>query len=110
VRRASPMVVWPRWCSMMPPVFRNRRWSVSGVDGAGQDRQGDVEVDVERDGAGQGVQAEGLDGLGEALFDVHPPGVVADDLPGGQAATWSRYAPGDHLRPPSGRKPGKGES
>ena len=62
MRRASRMVVWPRWCSMMPPVLRNRRWRVSGwlrrcragggADGAGQDRQDDVEVDVERDRAG----------------------------------------------------------
>jgi outer membrane protein assembly factor BamB len=40
----------------------------------GQDREHDVEVDVERDGAGEGVEVEGLDGFGEALFDVHPPG------------------------------------
>jgi hypothetical protein len=41
----------------------------------GEDAEHDVEVDVERDGAGERVQAEGLDGLGEALLDVHPPGV-----------------------------------
>ena len=40
-----------------------------GADGVGQDGQDDVEVDVERDRAGEGVQAEGLDGFGEALFD-----------------------------------------
>jgi len=45
----------------------------AAAGGAGQDRQHDVEVDVERDRAGQGVQAEGLDGSGEALLDVHPP-------------------------------------
>ena len=38
----------------------------------GQDRQDDVEVDVERDCAGECVEAEGLDGFGEALLDVHP--------------------------------------
>jgi hypothetical protein len=83
---------------MVPPVLKNRRWSVSGggravagqptaqrgADGVGQDGEHDVEVDVERDGAGEGVQAEGLDGFGEALFDVHPPGVGADDLAGGE--------------------------
>ena len=37
-----------------------------GADGVGQDRERDVEVDVERDGAGDRVQAEGLDGFGEA--------------------------------------------
>jgi len=47
---------------------------------------GSHEVDVERDGAGEGVQAEGLDGLGGALFDVHPPGVALDDLAGGRAS------------------------
>jgi hypothetical protein len=49
----------------------------------GQDGEHDVEVGVERDGVGERVQAEGLDGLGEALFDVHPAGVGLDDLPGG---------------------------
>jgi hypothetical protein len=28
----------------------------------------DVEVDVERNGSGEGVEAEGLDGFGERLF------------------------------------------
>ena len=51
-----------------------------GADGAGQDGQGDVEVDVERDGTGEGVDVEGADGLGEALFDVHPAGVSLDEL------------------------------
>jgi hypothetical protein len=31
VRRASQTVVWPRVFSMMPPVFRKRRWRVPGV-------------------------------------------------------------------------------
>jgi uncharacterized protein YbjT (DUF2867 family) len=43
-----------------------------GAEGAGQDGQDDVEVDVERDCAGECVEAEGLDGFGEALLDVHP--------------------------------------
>ena len=51
-----------------------------GADGAGEDGEGDVEVDVEGDGAGEGVGVEGADGLGEALFDVHPPGVSLDEL------------------------------
>ena len=55
-----------------------------GAEGVGQDGQDDVEVDVEGDGAGQGVEAEGLDGFGEALLDVHPAGVGLDDLAGGQ--------------------------
>ena len=32
--------------------------------------------------AGERVQAEGADGFGEALFDVHPPGIGLDDLAG----------------------------
>ena len=58
-----------------------------GADGVGQDRQHDVEVDIERDRAGERVQSEGLDGFGEALLDVHPPGIGADDLPG---RSWGR--------------------
>jgi hypothetical protein len=49
-----------------------------GEEGLGQDTEDDVEVDVEVDGAGEGVGAEGLDDLGEALFDGHPPGVLLD--------------------------------
>jgi len=38
----------------------------------------------------------------------HP--VTTAKLAARAAGTWSRYAPGDHLRPPSGRKSGEGES
>ncbi len=79
---------------MMPPVLRKRRCRVSGLpcriragggaEGAGQDREHDVEIDVEQDGTGERVEAEGLDGFGEALSGVHPPGVGLDDLAGGQ--------------------------
>jgi hypothetical protein len=96
--------------AMVPPVCRKRRCRVSGValvagaepaaqgcaDGAGEHGQDDVEVDVERDGTGQGVEVEGADGLGEALFDGHPAGepstswrvvlvLVGDDHGGGVA-------------------------
>ena len=54
-----------------------------GGEGLGQDAQGDVEVDVEVDGGGQGVGAERLDDLGEALLDGHPAGVVPDQRLGG---------------------------
>jgi hypothetical protein len=49
----------------------------------GEHGEYDVEVDVERDGVGEGVDAEGADGLGEALFDVHPLGVALDERLGG---------------------------
>ena len=54
-----------------------------GGEGLGQHAEHDVAVDVEVDGAGQGVGAERLDDLGEALFDGHPAGVVRDQGPGG---------------------------
>ena len=82
----SPLVM------MVPGVSRKRRCSTSGVtfgvagqsvaergdEGLGEHAEHDVEVDVEVDGGGQGVGVEGADDLGEALFDGHPPGVVAD--------------------------------
>jgi hypothetical protein len=40
-----------------------------GAEGVGEDGEDDVEVDVEGDGSGERVEAEGLDGFGEALFD-----------------------------------------
>jgi len=55
-----------------------------GAEGVGQDREHNVEVDAEGDCAGEGVEAEGLDGFGEALFAVHPAGVGVDDLPSGR--------------------------
>ena len=53
-----------------------------GADCVGEHGEYDVEVDVEGDGAGEGVEGERPDGLGEALFDVHPAGVMLDDLAG----------------------------
>ncbi len=41
-------------------------------------------------------------------LSYHP--VTTAKLAAQAAGTWSRYAPGDHLRPPSGRKPGEGDS
>ena len=38
------------------------------------------EVDVEVDGAGQGVGAERADDLGQPLLDGHPPCVLADQV------------------------------
>jgi len=38
----------------------------------------------------------------------HP--VTAAKLAAQAAGTWSHYAPGDHQRPPSGRKSGEGDS
>src|SRR5262249_62331225 len=51
-----------------------------GADGVGEHGQGDIEVDVEWDGAAERVDVEGADGLGEALFDGHAAGVAFDDL------------------------------
>ena len=56
-----------------------------GGQGLGQDAQDDVEVDIEVDGRRQGVGAECLDDLGEALLDGHPAGVVPDQGLGGDA-------------------------
>src|SRR5215468_9756612 len=50
-----------------------------GADGAGEDGQHDVEVNVEGHGAGQGVEVEAADGFGEALLDVHPAGIALDE-------------------------------
>src|SRR5262249_22277262 len=55
----------------------------AGADGAGKHGQHDVEVDVERGGSSEGVQAEAADGLGEALFVVHTFGVALDEGLGG---------------------------
>ena len=41
-------------------------------------------------------------------LSYHP--VTTAKLAAQAARTWSRYAPGDHLRPPPGRKPGEGDS
>jgi hypothetical protein len=51
-----------------------------GGEGLGEygEHEVEVEVEVEVDGRGQGVGVEGLDDLGEALFDGHPPGVAGD--------------------------------
>src|SRR5450759_5966198 len=49
-----------------------------GDECLGEYAEHDVEVDVEVDGGGQGVGVEGLDDLGEALFDGHASGVVLD--------------------------------
>src|ERR1035441_10030144 len=54
-----------------------------GGEGPGQDAQDYVEVDVEVDGGGQGVGAERLDDLGEALPGGHPAAVLLDQGPGG---------------------------
>jgi hypothetical protein len=55
----------------------------------GEDGEDDVEVDVEGYGAGQGVEVERADRLGEALFDVHAAGVVLDDPAGGEVRDWA---------------------
>jgi hypothetical protein len=61
----------------------------------GQDREHDVEVDVEWDCAGERVQAEGLDGLGEALFDVHQPTLLITDRPSSSVRqVITTYGPG----------------
>ncbi len=60
-----------------------------GEQGLGQDAQHDVEVGVEVDGGGQGVGAEGLDDLGQALLDGHAAGVLADQW--SQDAMASRF-------------------
>jgi hypothetical protein len=44
--------------------------------------QGGVQVDVERDRAGERVQVEGADLLGQALLDPHALGVAVNQ-PGG---------------------------
>src|SRR6266542_3062087 len=49
-----------------------------GQQGLGQHGEHDVEVDVEVDGAGERVGVKGADDLGQALFDGHAAGVVAD--------------------------------
>ena len=59
-----------------PGAPAGRPYPEGGGKGLGQDTQGDVKVNVEVDGAGQGVGAERLDDLGKALFDGHPAGVV----------------------------------
>src|SRR5205807_1211105 len=45
-----------------------------------------VEVDVEGDGGGEGVDVERANPLGEALFDAHAMGVLLDQQlgPGGE--------------------------
>ena len=88
MRRSIRTVIWSPLVMMVPPVLRNRAGGCRGggvvagqaaaqrcAGGVGEDAEHDVEVDVERDGAGERVQADGLDGLGEELLDVHPPGV-----------------------------------
>src|SRR5664280_2099765 len=55
-----------------------------GDECVGEYAEHDVEVDVEVDGGGQGVGVEGLDDLGEALFDGHASGVVLDQGLGGE--------------------------
>jgi hypothetical protein len=91
------MVMLAPLLMISPGVPGKRRWRVSGVavvvagqaqpeggeQGLGQDAQDYVEVDVEVDGAGEGVGAEPLDDLGEALPGGHPAGVALDQGPGG---------------------------
>jgi hypothetical protein len=87
VRRFSQTVITSRWLVMIPLVDRTALEGVGGgsrvagqaaaqrgAEGVREHAEHDVEVDVERDGAGQSVEAEGADGLGKALLDVHPPG------------------------------------
>src|SRR6266700_2071319 len=73
---------------MSPAVLRKRCWRVSGgiAGSAGEDGHDDVEVDVEGDGRGEGVDVEGTDPLGEALLDAHAMGVLLDQQlgPGGE--------------------------
>jgi len=50
----------------------------SVVSGLGPDRQGGVEVDVERHRGAESVEVEAADALGETLLDGHPLGVAVD--------------------------------
>ncbi|MFC9768710.1 hypothetical protein [Rhodococcus jostii] len=50
-----------------------------GAEGMGKNGERDVEIDVDGDGPGERVQADGADRFGETLFDVHPAGVRVDD-------------------------------
>src|SRR6266540_3554033 len=59
-------------------VVAGQSGAEGGQQGLGQHGEHDVEVDVEVDGAGQGVGAEGADDLGQALFDGHAAGVLGD--------------------------------
>ena len=48
------------------------------ADSTGEDRDHHVEIDVERDCGGEGVDVEGTYPLGEALLDAHAVGVLLD--------------------------------
>src|SRR5262249_33791092 len=53
------------------------------ASGVGEHAEHDIEVDVERDGSSEGVQAEAADSFGQTLFDVHTFGVALDEGLGG---------------------------
>ena len=50
-----------------------------GVEGVGDHGKGDVEVDFDEDGGGEGVEVEELDGLSDAVFDAPTSSVVAEE-------------------------------
>ena len=62
--------------------------------GVVQDREDHVEVDVQRNPAGERAEAEGSDGSSEALLDVHPHRVGLDDLPLPWSRLWFCWRPG----------------
>jgi hypothetical protein len=92
VRRFSQTVITSRWLVMIPLLGQEpapedvgggnrvagQAAAQRGADGVREHGEHDVEVDVGRR-AGHGVEAEGADGLSEALLDVHPPGPRAAD-------------------------------
>jgi hypothetical protein len=51
----------------------------AAVNGAGDDGEEHVEVDVERHGGGQGVEVKEGDAVGQAVLDQHALGVARDD-------------------------------
>lgn len=63
-----------------------------GADRSGEHGEHNIEVDVERDRRGEGVEVEGPDGLGESLLDRHAAGIALDELLGGGA-----HVVGDHM-------------
>ena len=52
------------------------------IEAAGEDEESHVEVDLEADGGGEGVDVEEADGVGEGVLDEHALGVAGDELLG----------------------------